>query len=64
MINSGERGVLDESDRFMTDPVAFMTEYAKDWSLPSHIVLFDSEEQKLRSFLFSLDYAEVLKRLL
>ncbi|CAK8564240.1 unnamed protein product [Lathyrus sativus] len=55
---SEEKGVLDESDRFMKDPVSFMSKFANNWSLPSHIVLFDSEEQKLRSFLISLDYRE------
>ncbi|CAJ2649668.1 unnamed protein product [Trifolium pratense] len=55
---SDEKGVLDESDCYMMDPVSFMSKYAKDWSHPSHIVLFDSEEQKLRSFLISFDYRE------
>ncbi|XP_058754811.1 mannosyltransferase APTG1 isoform X2 [Vicia villosa] len=55
---SEEKGVLDESDRFMMDPVSFMSKFANNWSLPSHIVLFDSEEQKLRSFLISFDYRE------
>jgi hypothetical protein len=26
--NSEEKGVLDESDRFMMDPVSFMSKYA------------------------------------
>lgn len=56
--SSEEKGVLDESDRFMMDPASFMSKYAQNWSLPSHIVLFDSEEQKLRSFLISFDYRE------
>ncbi|KAK7329863.1 hypothetical protein VNO77_24044 [Canavalia gladiata] len=55
---SEEKGVPDESDRFLMDPVPFVSEYAKNWSLPSHIVLFDSEEQKLRNLLGSLDYRE------
>ncbi|KAK2399598.1 Alg9 mannosyltransferase family [Trifolium repens] len=55
---SEERGVVDESDRYMMDPVSFMSIYAKERSHPSHIVLFDSEEQKLRSFLISFDYKE------
>jgi hypothetical protein len=58
--NSEEKGVLDESDRFMMDPVSFMSKYAQDWSHPSHIVLFDSEEEKLRRFLISFDYREVI----
>ncbi|KAF7838088.1 GPI mannosyltransferase 3 isoform X1 [Senna tora] len=52
------KGVPDESDRFLMDPVAFVSEYAKTWSQPSHIVLYDSEEKKLRNYLMSLDYRE------
>ncbi|XP_061347460.1 mannosyltransferase APTG1 isoform X2 [Gastrolobium bilobum] len=55
---SEEKGVPDESDRFMMDPVPFVSEYAKNWSSPSHVVLFDSEEQKLRNFLISFDFKE------
>ncbi|KAJ7955719.1 Mannosyltransferase [Quillaja saponaria] len=55
---SEEKGVPDESDCFMMEPVAFSSQYAKNWSLPSHIVLFDSEEQKLRNFLFSHNFRE------
>ncbi|MED6133352.1 Mannosyltransferase aptg1 [Stylosanthes scabra] len=53
-----EKGVLDESDRFLKDPVGFLSEYAKNMSLPSHIVLFDWEEQKLKNLLNSYDYRE------
>ncbi|KAI5414849.1 hypothetical protein KIW84_040350 [Lathyrus oleraceus] len=56
--SSEEKGVLDESDRFMTDPVSFMSKFANNSSFPSHIVLFESEEQKLRSSLISFDYRE------
>ena len=62
MFSSEEKGVPDESDRFMMDPVPFVSEYAKNWSLPSHIVLFDSEEQKLRNLLVSFDYREVINK--
>ncbi|XP_019453890.1 PREDICTED: GPI mannosyltransferase 3 isoform X1 [Lupinus angustifolius] len=55
---SEEKGVPDESDHFMMDPAPFVSEYAKKWSLPSHIVLFDSEEQKLRNSLISFGYRE------
>ncbi|KAL5183030.1 GPI mannosyltransferase 3 [Glycine soja] len=55
---SEEKGVPDESDRFLMDPVTFVSEYAKNKSLPSHVVLFDSEEQKLRNLLISFDYRE------
>ncbi|GKV22306.1 hypothetical protein SLEP1_g32188 [Rubroshorea leprosula] len=41
----------DESDRFMMDPIGFAINFAKNWFLPSHIVLFDSEEKQLREFL-------------
>ncbi|XP_075652577.1 mannosyltransferase APTG1 isoform X1 [Castanea sativa] len=58
---SEEKGVLDESDRFMMDPVSFASEFAKNWSKPSHVVLFDSEERLLRDFLISHSYRE-LKR--
>lgn len=55
---SEEKGVLDESDRFMMDPVGFASEFAKNWSLPSHIVLFDSQEKLLRDFLTSHSFQE------
>ncbi|KAK7265324.1 hypothetical protein RJT34_32943 [Clitoria ternatea] len=55
---SEQKGVPDESDRFLMDPVTFVSEYAKNSTLPSHIVLFDSEEQKLRNFLTTYDYRE------
>ncbi|XP_021771583.1 GPI mannosyltransferase 3-like [Chenopodium quinoa] len=56
---SEQRGTPDESDRFMLDPRGFATELAKNWSLPSHIVLFDSEERKLKEFLISQSFREV-----
>ncbi|KAL7224569.1 hypothetical protein ACSBR1_025938 [Camellia fascicularis] len=55
---SEEKGVLDESDRFVMDPVGFASEFAKNWSLPSHIVLFDSQEKLLRDFLTSHSFQE------
>lgn len=55
---SEEKGVLDESDRFMMDPVGFASEFAKNWSLPSHIVLFDSQEKLLWDFLTSHSFQE------
>ncbi|KAF5956676.1 hypothetical protein HYC85_003901 [Camellia sinensis] len=55
---SEEKGVLDESDRFMMDPVGFASEFAKNWSLPSHIVLFDSQEKLLKDFLTSHSFQE------
>lgn len=58
-VNSEEKGTPDESDQFMMDPVSFASEFAKNWSLPSHIVIFDSEEKKLRDFLVSHSFKEV-----
>uniref|UniRef100_A0A7N0TYA1 Mannosyltransferase n=1 Tax=Kalanchoe fedtschenkoi TaxID=63787 RepID=A0A7N0TYA1_KALFE len=49
-------GVLDESDRFLADPVGFTTQYFKNSSLPSHILLFESEEKQLKEFLRSHSY--------
>jgi len=59
LLDSEERGVPDESDRFMMDPVGFTKELANDWSLPSHIVLFESEERVLREFLLLHSFKEV-----
>ncbi|KAK9275574.1 hypothetical protein L1049_022841 [Liquidambar formosana] len=56
---SEEKGILDELDRFMLDPVGFAAEFAKNWSLPSHIVLFDSEERQLREFLIANFFKEI-----
>lgn len=56
---SEDKGIPDESDRFMMDPVGFVSGYAKNWSLPSHIVLFESEEKLLRNFLISHSFREV-----
>ncbi|XP_021899812.1 GPI mannosyltransferase 3 isoform X2 [Carica papaya] len=54
-----EEGILDESDRFMKDPAGFVSELAKNWSSPSHIVLFEPEEKKLRDFLTSHSFIQV-----
>ncbi|KAL3535287.1 hypothetical protein ACH5RR_003748 [Cinchona calisaya] len=56
---SEEKGILDESDKFMMDPVGFAREFAKNWSIPSHIVLFDSQEKLLKEFLVSHNFHEV-----
>lgn len=61
--DSEEKGIPDESDRFMMDPIGFATEFAKNWSLPSHIVLFYSEERLLRDFLVSHSFKEVCAKL-
>ncbi|GMN24684.1 hypothetical protein TIFTF001_049164 [Ficus carica] len=55
---SENKGVPDESDRFMMDPAGFASENAKNWSIPSHIVLFESEENLLKDFLVSHSYRE------
>ncbi|XP_076958345.1 mannosyltransferase APTG1-like [Bidens hawaiensis] len=55
------KGNLDESDRFMMDPIGFITEFAKNWSQPSHIILFNNEEKHLKDFLSSHSY-DVRKR--
>ncbi|XP_068659058.1 mannosyltransferase APTG1 isoform X2 [Aristolochia californica] len=58
---SNEKGTLDESDRFMMDPVGFILNMKANWSFPSHIVLFDPQERQLQEFLTSHSYKE-LKR--
>ncbi|KAI3747923.1 hypothetical protein L6452_10662 [Arctium lappa] len=52
------KGIPDESDRFMMDPIGFVSEFVKNWSQPSHIVLFDSEEKHLKDFLLSHSFQE------
>ncbi|XP_037492164.1 GPI mannosyltransferase 3 isoform X2 [Jatropha curcas] len=56
---SEEKGNPDESDRFMMDPVGFTSELAKNLSLPSHVVLFESEERHLKDFLISHSFKEI-----
>lgn len=57
---SGDKGALDESDHFMTDPVGFVSNMFKNSScFPSHIVLFDPEERHLSQILVSYSYREV-----
>lgn len=55
---SEEKGIPDESDHFMMDPVSFVT-LMTNGSLPSHVVLFDSEEKLLRDFLISHSFTEI-----
>lgn len=57
--HSEEKGNLDESDQFMMDPIGFIKEFSKTWSLPSDIVVFDSQEQLLKDFLVSHNFHEV-----
>ncbi|GFP85497.1 GPI mannosyltransferase 3 [Phtheirospermum japonicum] len=56
---SNEKGILDESDRFLKDPFGFVTTLARNWTLPSHIVIFDSQEKLLKEFLVSHNFFEV-----
>ncbi|KAJ6372451.1 hypothetical protein OIU76_026864 [Salix suchowensis] len=56
---SEEKGIPDESDHFMMDPVSFVSTLMTNRSLPSHVVLFDSEEQLLRDFLISHSFTEI-----
>lgn len=58
-VNSEEKGIPDKSDQFMMDSVGFVSEFAKNWSLPSHIVIFDSEEKLLLEFLVSHSFKAV-----
>jgi len=43
----------------MMDPVSFVSTLMTNGSLPSHVVLFDSEEKLLRDFLISHSFIEV-----
>ncbi|KAG8372474.1 hypothetical protein BUALT_Bualt12G0069900 [Buddleja alternifolia] len=56
---SEEKGILDESDKFLADPIGFAAALARNWSLPSHIVLFDSQERLLKEFLISNHFQEI-----
>ncbi|XP_049359842.1 mannosyltransferase APTG1 isoform X2 [Solanum verrucosum] len=56
---SDEKGALDESDQFLVDPAGFATEFAKNWSIPSHIVLFDFQEKLLKDFLALHNFEEI-----
>lgn len=53
------RETHDESDRFMIDPVGFLSDMVKGWAVPSHIVLFDSQEKQLKGFLISHSFIEI-----
>lgn len=50
---------MDESDRFMSNPVGFVSTMLENSSLPSHLVMFESEEKHLRELLVSHSYKEV-----
>ncbi|KAK4479430.1 hypothetical protein RD792_014944 [Penstemon davidsonii] len=56
---SEDKGIMDESDQFLMNPVGFATEFARNWSFPSHIVLFDSQENILKEFLVLQHFHEI-----
>ncbi|KAL1205964.1 Mannosyltransferase APTG1 [Cardamine amara subsp. amara] len=57
---SEEKGKLDESDRFLMNPLEFASELGRNWlEPPSHIVLFASEETKLGDFMIRHSFKEV-----
>lgn len=56
---SDVKGIPDESDRFLMDPVGFASQLAKNWSQPSHLILFDSEEKQLMDFLILHSFQEI-----
>lgn len=58
-INSEVKGIPDESDWFLMDPLGFASEFVKTWSQPTHIVLFDLEEKLLKDFLALHSFKEV-----
>lgn len=62
-MNSDTKGI-EESDRFMMDPASFAVEFAKNWSVPSHIILFDHEERLLKDFLALHSFQEVCSTLI
>lgn len=51
--------LIDESDRFMRDPVGFVLNMFSSLPLPSHIVLFDSQAVQLREILALHGYVQV-----
>lgn len=51
--------LIDESDRFMRDPVGFVLNMFSSLPLPSHIVLFDSQAVQLREVLALHGYVQV-----
>ncbi|XP_002976970.2 GPI mannosyltransferase 3 [Selaginella moellendorffii] len=54
-------GGKDEASRFMEDPLAALSVMFGDGNVPSHIVFFDSLEDKLRPFLEARSYKLVKK---
>ncbi|KAJ3693913.1 hypothetical protein LUZ60_009393 [Juncus effusus] len=56
---SESRSVPDESDQFMMNPFDFAKLMFTDLTLPSHIVLFDSEERHLKELLSEHSFVEV-----
>lgn len=57
--SSEGKGIIDESDRFLMDPFNFTSVMLNNSTLPSHIVLFDSEGRYLTGLLASHSFKEV-----
>ncbi|XP_072968817.1 mannosyltransferase APTG1 [Typha angustifolia] len=56
---SDSKGILDESDRFMMNPVNFTNNILRNLSLPSHIVLFDAQDKHLHETLITHSFRQV-----
>lgn len=59
-----KRQIPEESVRFMINPVNSVSKLAKSWSIPSHVVLFGSEERLLWDFLTSRSFIKVNEEML
>ncbi|XP_020527633.1 GPI mannosyltransferase 3 isoform X1 [Amborella trichopoda] len=59
---SNEKGYVDESEQFASDPAGFASNLLRNLSSPSHVVLFDSHEMHLAPIL-SLHSYRLIKRL-
>ncbi|XP_020593825.1 GPI mannosyltransferase 3 [Phalaenopsis equestris] len=52
------KGALDESDQFMANPSDFVSEIFRLTLLPSHIIVFESQERALREILSLFSFTE------
>jgi phosphatidylinositol glycan class B len=57
---SDNKGILDESDRFLTSPSEFVSEVFGNLSSFSQIVLFESEERHILHLLQRNSFLEVI----
>ena len=55
--------IMDESDRFIRDPSGFVSNMLENLPLPSHLVLFDSQELRLRDILALHGYTKVVYKM-